>query len=98
MSGINDLKLDKLIQVNNLNYDLISDNIKKVNNNLDDLADCYTGKDIDFLFSTLVNQRSNLNKISDVIKSYSEVLSEVKKNYHAQDANFKAILDRSNTL
>ena len=97
MIGINVENLDKLVKINNLNYDSLEDNISNLLSTLDELSECYVGKDINFIFSPLVEQDNNIKKIPAVVKSYSDVLSMVKISYQRQDANFQELLNHSST-
>ena len=95
MSGINAENLDKLIKMNNFNYNLLASNIKKLSVTFDELGELYAGKDIDFVFAELLVQGVNLDKLSKTVTSYSDVLLGVKTSYRTQDAKFQSLLNRS---
>ena len=97
MIGINVDNLDKLIKINNLNSSSLEDNVSNLLGNLNELNDVYAGKDLNFTFSPLVEQSSNIKRLPRIIKSYSDVLSAVKISYQRQNANFRDLISHANT-
>lgn len=93
MIGIDIDNLDKLIKLNNMSVDEITKYIKNIIFSITELDECYTGKDLDFVFSELMIQRSNINKIPSLISNYSTVLSSVKQSYKMQDDNVHSIMN-----
>lgn len=96
MKGIIDENLDTLIKKNNFNADSLSKNLKILTDSIDELDDCYSGNSINFVFMEVAAQKDNIKKISNMVKNYSEVLSNVKIAYHQQDERFHEVLNNTN--
>ena len=96
MIGINIENLDKLIKINNLNCSSLDDNINDLLGILNELDDCYSGKDISFIFSSVIEQKSNIRKIPSIVKNYSDILATAKTSYQHQDANVQQLINHVN--
>ena len=82
---INEENFDKLIKLNNLNLDDLEFVLKKIILSISSFDECYSGRDLQYIFETILYQRKNLNKISDIVSNYSTILSDVKLSYKNQD-------------
>lgn len=85
MTGVNVTNMDKLIIKNNALFDNYSKNSKKVVESIFELDDCYSGKSLNYLFSHISSQVSNLKMISNLIENYSDYLYSIKMGYIKQD-------------
>ena len=94
---INNEILDKLININIEEINLLQENISKIKDSIILLNECYNGNDLKFISSGALEQFNNLNKIIDVNKSYIEVLKDVKTFYNAQDQEMKYAVDSLNS-
>lgn len=97
MIGIDDAILDKLIKINYVHLDSLKNNIKKINESIEEMDDSYNGKDVEFAFIEPVNQKVNLKKIVTVVDNYSNVLTSVKNSYYVEDSNLSTIVNRTNS-
>ena len=97
MIGIDDAILDKLIKINYVHLDSLKNNIKKINESIEEMDDSYNGKDVEFAFIEPVNQKVNLKKIVTVVDNYSNVLTSVKNSYYVEDSNLSTIINRTNS-
>ena len=97
MKGVYLDNLDKLTKINKLNSESVKDNLFDIKRNMDELSNCYSGKNISFVFEELQNQQFNLSKIFEVIENYSDILIEVKKSYINQDLNVNSIINSANS-
>ena len=95
MIGINIENLGKLIKVNNMNKISLETNINNLITIIDDLQSCYSGNELNYLFSSIDKEKDNLKGISNIVESYSEVLSNVKISYEQQDLNFHNLFKNS---
>ena len=85
MIGIDTYGLDLLIRNNEINCETFSENITSLNDSLDAMCESITGDSLSYLVSRINEEKSNLTKIQDRIKKYSEILSEVKKSYQQEE-------------
>lgn len=97
MIGIDDAILDKLIKINYVHLDSLKNNIKKINESIEEMDDSYNGKDVEFAFIEPVNQKANLKKIATIVDNYSNVLTSVKNSYYVEDSNLSTIVNRTNS-
>ena len=97
MIGVNLDNLDKVIKINNLNYDSLDGNFKQLISSMNDLSNCYSGTSINFVFSEPIRQVDNVKKIKSIVKNYSDVLTDVKISYEKQDEQFQALFKNSNS-
>ena len=97
MIGIDNDILDKIIKINNINLEDLNSKRNELLKNINNLKDSYSGVDLDFAFNEAFSQKSNINKILDVINNYSEVLSSVKFAYNRQDANIANTMNHINS-
>lgn len=85
MNGIDVFKLDDFIKKNENILSSINTNSDRVVSSLRDLSDCYQGKALNTIFSTLCSQDTTFNSILPVLESYLSLLKSVRKNYVLQD-------------
>ena len=83
--------------INKLNSDSVKDNLFDIKRNIDELSNCFSGKNVAFAFEELQNQQFNLSKIFEVIDNYSDILIEGKKSYVNQDQNVNSIINSANS-
>jgi len=88
-SGININNLNNLIRKNNFYSDSIAKNKNRLIKNSNQLNFCYDGKCLNYLFSKIIIENNNIEKISNIVESYSDVLNYVKRDYQRQDINAK---------
>ena len=94
MIGIDVDNLDKLIKLNNLNLEDIQNDIKEILISIGSFDECYSGRDLQNIFESISNQRKNLIKITNTVKSYSTVFSDVMIGYKTQDENVRNIVNQ----
>ena len=97
MMGINISGLTSAINKNNMYYDAIDADAKKMVANLNDLKNLYSGNDLQFLFQDLVAQVNDVSLIPMIVKNYSDVLKDVETSYKAQDTNLKDQINHIST-
>lgn len=97
MIGVNEENLDKLIKINNMNQIEVDNHIKKILISINEINDCYSGKDLNLIFNNLIIEKSDVSKISKVIKAYSDVLYDVKVSYNNQDSNVSGKIKQINS-
>lgn len=85
MLGINIDNIDKLIKLNNLNCDELQKSIKNMIIAINEFDECYSGRDIEHIFDSVVSQKSNLSEIIRIVSNYSTILTDVKTSYEMQD-------------
>lgn len=89
MMGVNVDGIDNLIKRSDLYLDSYNSNSAKLLSNLSDLQNCYSGNDLNFLFSEPISETENIKTISGILTNYSSVVSDVKVAYQAQDMNLR---------
>lgn len=97
MIGIDGDILDKIIKINNVNSETLVDNNNRVLDTISSLKECYSGYDLNFVFSEVIEQQKELKKIINIINNYSVVLSNVKISYTNQDSNISNIVNHNNS-
>ena len=89
MLGVDVAGIESLVKCDNLYLDSYNSNSARLLSVLYGLQRCYSGNDLDFLFSGPVNENERLKTIEDVLGSYPKALDDVKKSYEAEDVNLK---------
>ena len=89
MSGVNVDGIESLIKRENLYLDSYNSNSTRLLSVLSELQRCYSGSDLDFLFSDLIDENDQFKIIEDVLGSYPKALDDVKKSYEAEDINLR---------
>lgn len=97
MIGVNLDVLDSLIKKNNNYLNSFNSNSKRLINSINELNNCYSGRDLEYLFYTPVNEIKNIQTISNIIENYSSILYNVKNSYQTQDLNLKNQVNRINS-
>ena len=97
MIGVNIDNIDALIKKNNLYFNSLDSNLKTLQSIINDLDNCYSGNNLSYLFSEPINSIKDIQTIPTIIKSYSDVLTQVKLSYQAQDENIKAQINHLNS-
>ena len=89
MIGINVEYLDALIKKNSVYVTSIKDSQKKLIDSINELDECYSGRDIEQVFLVPKKERTNIKLISKVMENYLDILKDVKLSYETQDLNLK---------
>lgn len=97
MVGVSLENLERMIKKNNTYLQSLNDGLNKLNSNINDLDSCYNGSSLEYLFIEMANQKTNINKISNIIKSYSDVLYGVECSYKNQDYNLASQINHMNS-
>ena len=95
--GINVQNINALIKKNNLYLSSFNDDSLKLKNSIKGLNDCYSGSDLSYLFSEPNSIVRNIQTMSTVIQSYSDVLTQARVSYQKQDENIGIQIDRMNS-
>lgn len=97
MIGINVEKLDMLVKKNNFYLDSFKESVKNMNNVLNNLSECYSGKSLSTIFDEIISEKTTLNNSCEIFKNYSDVLNNVKKAYSTQDQSVKTQISNINS-
>lgn len=97
MIGVSLDNLEKIIKKNNANLQSLDSNLKKIKSVIDDLNSCYSGRELEYLFIEPAKQKTNIGKISDIVKNYSDVLYGVECSYKSQDLNLTRQINHINS-
>ena len=89
MLGLNIDGIGGLVKRDNLYLDSYNSNSARLLSVLYELQRCYSGNDLNFLFSGPVNENEKLKTIENILSSYPKALDDVKKSYEAEDVNLK---------
>lgn len=97
MIGINIETLESLIKKNNNNLNSYNTDSKRLVDCISELSNCYSGRDLEYLFMEPTNQISSMHTILKVIENYSDILLSVRKGYEQQDLKLQARLNHINS-
>ena len=88
MTGIDQEKLEQLIENNKINVQNINDSSEKLTSLLNEINDECNGKMLDDMFFSIESAEENLKLVNNYTNNYINFLESVKKSYILQDVNF----------
>ena len=96
MTGIDQEKMDVLVEKSKIYIENINDNSNELCLLLTEFNNDYRGNSLDDVFFKIVAAVQSLKKADDIFNCYVHFLESVKKNYILQDINFGQQISRKN--
>lgn len=95
--GIYVENLEMLKTKNNYYSDSAKETKKQLISSMKNLNSCYAGQSLNYLFSKISGETLTIDKITNIIESYSDILEMMKVYYQKQDYETSTMIKASNS-